>query len=74
MQTPYTMTKFSFQQKVAEAIHQNLGSSPSETSKGAVLTVSLVSGIAAGVAAPAATTPHTADGPPVGGEQESCCG
>ena len=31
-------------------------------SKGAVLTVSLVSGIAAGVAAPTATMPHTTDG------------
>ena len=61
-QTPYTMTQFSVQQKVAEDIHQNLGTSSSEMSKGAVLTVSLVSGIAAGVAAPAATIPHTADG------------
>ena len=46
-QTPYTMTKFSGQQKMAEAIYQNLGT-PSEMSKGAVL----VSDIAAGVAAP----------------------
>ena len=61
-QTPYTMTKFSVQQKVAEDIYLNLGTSPSEMSKGAVLTVSLVSGIAAGVAAPAATIPHTAGG------------
>ena len=43
------------QQKVATAIYQNLGTSPSEMSKDAVLTVSLVSGIAAGVAAPAAS-------------------
>ena len=62
-QTPYTTAKFSVQQKVAEAICQNLGTSPSEMSKGTVLTVSLVSGIAAGVAAPAATIPHRADGP-----------
>ena len=61
-QTPYTMTKISVQQKVAEAIYQNLDTSPSEMSKGAVLTVSLGSGVAAGVAAPAATIPHTADG------------
>ena len=33
---PCTMTKFSVQQKVAEAIHRNLGTSPSEMSKGAV--------------------------------------
>ena len=50
------MTKFSVQH------YQNLGNSPSEMSKGAVLTVSFVSGIAAGVAAPAATIPHTAHG------------
>ena len=61
-QTPYTMTKCSGQQKVAEFIYQNLGIFPSETSGGAVLTVSLVSGIAAGVAAPTATIPHTTDG------------
>ena len=61
-QIPHTMAKFSVQQKVAEATYQNLGTSPSEMSKGAVLTVSLVSGIAAGVAAQAATIPHPADG------------
>ena len=61
-QTPYTMTKISGQQKVAEVIYQNLGIFPSETSRGAVLTVSLVSGIAAGVAAPTATIPPTTDG------------
>ena len=54
-QTTYTMTKFCVQQEVAKAIHQNLGTSPSELSKDAVLTVSLVSGIAIGVAAPAAS-------------------
>ena len=42
---------FSFQQKVTEAIFQSLGTSPSEMSKRAVLTVSFGSGIAAGVAA-----------------------
>ena len=31
-QTPYTMTQFSLQQKVAEAINRNLGTSPSEMS------------------------------------------
>ena len=48
--------------EVAEAINRNLGTSPSEMSKGAVLTVSLVSGIAADVAALAATITLTADG------------
>ena len=56
------MTKFSGQQKVAEAIFQNLGTSPSEMSKGAVLVVPLVSGIAAGVAAPTVTILHKTDG------------
>ena len=50
-QISFTVAKFNVQQKVAETIYQNLGTSPSEMSKGAVLTVSLVSGIAAGVAA-----------------------
>ena len=61
-QMSYTVAKFNVQQKVAETIYQNLGTSPSEMSKGAVLTVSLVSGIAAGLAAPTATIPHTTDG------------
>ena len=59
-QISYTMAKFSVQQMVAEAICQNLGSPPSEMRRGAVLTVSLVCGIAAGVAALAATIPHPA--------------
>jgi len=59
-QIPYTMAKFSVQQKVAEAIYQNLGTSPCEMSKGAVLTVSLGSGVVAGVAA--ATISQPADG------------
>ena len=54
-QTTYTVTKFCVQQKAAKAIHQNLGTSPSEMSKDAVLTLSLVCGIATDVAAPAAS-------------------
>ena len=57
-----TMAKINVQQKVAETICQNLGTSPSEMSKGAVLPVSLGSDVAAGVAAPTATIPHTTDG------------
>ena len=56
------MAKFNVRREVAEIIYQNLGTSPSETSKGAVLTVSLGSDVAAGVAAPTATIPLTTDG------------
>ena len=51
-----------FQQKMAETIYLNLGTSPPEPSKGAVQTVSLGSDLATGVAAPTATIPHTIDG------------
>ena len=61
-QISYTVAKFNVQQKVVEIIYQNLGTSPSETSKCAVLMVSLGSDVAAGVAAPTATIPHTTDG------------
>ena len=47
----YAVAKLCVQQKVAETIHQNLGTSPSEMSKDAVLMVSLVSGIETDVAA-----------------------
>merc|ERR1719174_3672404 len=59
-QIPYTMAKFAVQQKVAEKIYAGLGSSPSEMSKSGVLTVSLGSGVVAGVAA--ATISQPADG------------
>jgi len=59
-QIPYTMAKFSVQQKVAEIIYGSLGSSPSEMSKSGVLSVSLGSGVVAGVAA--ATISQPADG------------
>ena len=52
-QSTYTMTEFCVQQKVAKAIRQNLGTSPSEISNDVVLMLSLVSGIATDVAAPA---------------------
>ena len=61
-QISYTVAKFNVQQKVAATIYQNLGTSPSETSKGAVLTVSLGSDVAADMAAPTATIPLTTDG------------
>ena len=52
-QTTYTKTEFCVQRKVAKAIRQNLGTSPSEMSCHVVLTLSLVSGIATDVASPA---------------------
>merc|ERR1719301_380729 len=59
-QIPYTMAKFSVQQKVAEKIYAGMGTSPEKMSKGGVLTVSLGSGVVAGVAA--ATISQPADG------------
>jgi len=59
-QIPYTMAKFAVQQKVAERIYASLGSSPAEMSKSGVLSVSLGSGVVAGVAA--ATISQPADG------------
>merc|ERR1719356_1244760 len=59
-QIPYTMAKFAVQQKVAEKIYNGLGKSPSDMSKSGVLTVSLGSGVVAGVAA--ATISQPADG------------
>lgn len=59
-QIPYTMAKFSVQQKVAENIYNALGSSPDKMSKGQVLGISLGSGVVAGVAA--ATISQPADG------------
>merc|ERR1719238_2457106 len=59
-QIPYTMAKFAVQQKVAEKIYDGLGTSPASMSKAGVLTVSLGSGVVAGVAA--ATISQPADG------------
>jgi len=59
-QIPYTMAKFAVQQKAAEIIYNSLGSDPSKMSKSGVLTVSLTSGVIAGVAA--ATISQPADG------------
>jgi solute carrier family 25 phosphate transporter 3 len=59
-QIPYTMAKFAVQQKVAEKWYNAMGTSPDKMSKGAVLGVSLGSGVVAGVAA--ATISQPADG------------
>lgn len=59
-QIPYTMAKFSVQQKVAEIVYDKLGTSPEKQSKAGVLTVSLGSGVIAGIAA--ATISQPADG------------
>jgi len=59
-QIPYTMAKFSVQQIVAEKIYAALGSSPAQMSSTGQITVSLGSGVVAGVAA--ATISQPADG------------
>jgi solute carrier family 25 phosphate transporter 3 len=59
-QIPYTMAKFAVQQKAAEGIYNALGASPKTMSKSGVITVSLASGVIAGVAA--ATISQPADG------------
>lgn len=59
-QIPYTMAKFSVQQKVAEQVYNAMGTSPDKLSKAGVLGVSLGSGVVAGVAA--ATISQPADG------------
>merc|ERR1739845_76816 len=59
-QIPYTMAKFSVQQKCAEKIYDTLGTSPATMSKGNVVGISLLSGVVAGVAA--ATISQPADG------------
>ena len=51
-QTQHTMTKFSVQRKVAEAVYLSLGTSSFELSKGATTTVSLVSDIAFEIVSP----------------------
>lgn len=59
-QIPYTMAKFAVQQKCAEKMYDTMRTSPAEMSKSGVLTVSLSSGVVAGVAA--ATISQPADG------------
>jgi len=59
-QIPYTMAKFGVQQKVAEMIYTGLNTSPDKLGPAGVLTVSLGSGVVAGVAA--ATISQPADG------------
>merc|ERR1712054_115968 len=58
-QVPYTMAKFAVQQKAAELIYGAVGSSPKEMSNAGNITVSLGSGVIAGVAA--AIISHPAD-------------
>merc|ERR1719343_1636599 len=57
-QIPYTMAKFAVQQKCAEKIYDALGTSPATMSKSGVLTVSLSSGVVAGVAAATISRAH----------------
>merc|ERR1712060_803876 len=58
-QIPYTMAKFVVQQQAAEAIYASIGSSPAAMSSAGNVTVSLGSGVIAGVAA--AIISHPAD-------------
>ncbi|KAL7544147.1 hypothetical protein ACHAWF_007536 [Thalassiosira exigua] len=59
-QIPYTMAKFAVQQKAAEKIYDGLGTDPSKCSSGKNISISLLSGVIAGVAA--ATISQPADG------------
>jgi solute carrier family 25 phosphate transporter 3 len=58
-QIPYTMAKFAVQGKAAEVLYSSTGTSPNKASKGTNLTISLLSGVIAGVAA--AIISHPAD-------------
>merc|ERR1712217_651545 len=58
-QIPYTMAKFVVQQQAAEAIYAGVGQSPATMSSTGNVTVSLGSGVIAGVAA--AVISHPAD-------------
>eukprot|EP00587_Corethron_hystrix_P008259 CAMPEP_0113331172 /NCGR_PEP_ID=MMETSP0010_2-20120614/22307_1 /TAXON_ID=216773 ORGANISM="Corethron hystrix, Strain 308" /NCGR_SAMPLE_ID=MMETSP0010_2 /ASSEMBLY_ACC=CAM_ASM_000155 /LENGTH=335 /DNA_ID=CAMNT_0000194341 /DNA_START=65 /DNA_END=1072 /DNA_ORIENTATION=+ /assembly_acc=CAM_ASM_000155 len=58
-QVPYTMAKFAVQGNAADAIYKSMGSSPEQMSAGGNVTVSLASGVVAGVAA--AIISHPAD-------------
>ena len=58
-QIPYTMMKFAVQGKAAELIYASIGGTPDTMSKSGNISVSLGSGVIAGVAA--ATISHPAD-------------
>ena len=58
-QIPYTMAKFAVQGKAAEMIYDSMGKTPKELSSGMNVSVSLGSGVIAGVAA--AIISHPAD-------------
>ena len=58
-QIPYTMAKFSVQGATAEAIYEKLATSPDQCSDGKNISISLASGVVAGVAA--AIISHPAD-------------
>lgn len=58
-QVPYTMTKFAVQGKTAELIYAAKGSSPDKCTSGTNISISLASGVVAGVAA--AIISHPAD-------------
>ena len=58
-QIPYTMAKFAVQGAAADKIYDGLGKTPAELGSGANLSVSLASGVVAGVAA--AVISHPAD-------------
>ncbi len=58
-QIPYTMAKFAVQGKAAEMMYKSLNSSPDKQSKGTNLSISLGSGVVAGVVA--AIVSHPAD-------------
>jgi len=58
-QIPYTMAKFSVQGMAAEAIYTSIGQSPETMSKAGNVSVSLASGVVAGIAA--AIISHPAD-------------
>merc|ERR1711977_388003 len=56
-QIPYTMAKFAVQQIVAEKIYDSMGKQPSDLSPGTNVTISLASGVVAGVAAATISQP-----------------
>jgi len=58
-QVPYTMAKFAVQGKAADAIYGSMGKTPQELSNGMNVSVSLASGVIAGVAS--AVISHPAD-------------
>jgi solute carrier family 25 (mitochondrial phosphate transporter), member 3 len=58
-QIPYTMAKFAVQGKAAEMIYNSLGKNPETSTKGVNLSVSLTSGVIAGICA--AIISHPAD-------------